>query len=372
MLRKIRLSLGVVTVAAVGAALVPAVSASATAVGPSIAVTPASNLHAGDVLAVTGSGMADGGVAATTVYMVECHQSNPLNLTAANCDAPGTAGLQTSQTDGAGNFTANYIAHTGTVGDGTCPTTDGGGDACYLLATTNPADAAAAAVFPISFDPAVYVSKATGLVNGQLITVSGAGYLPSGVTVYMTQCSAIDEGQAGCDLGTIKTTTTDANGAWSIPNVPVKTGTVGDHKCSPGGTCYIVATTDLSGADLHQAGAAPIAFKPYTNLTTVVTVGAPTSVKPGRTFLVKGQTKVGTKAVNGLIVTLYQRAKGTTAWTKVATVKTRTIGTLRGAYHFSRTMPRHAEQYQVRHPKQIISLNVYKAAISKTRTVARA
>lgn len=369
MLRKTRLSLGVLSVAAaVGAALVPATAASATAV-PSITVSPGSNLHAGDNLAVSGTGMVDGG-SPTTVFMVECHQANPANLTAANCDGATSPGLQTGTTDGAGNFAANYVAHTGTVGDGTCPTTDGGGDACYLLATTNPADPTAAAVFPISFDPAVYVSKATGLVNGELITVSGAGYLPN-KTLYMTECSAINEGTAGCDLGTIQSATTDANGAWTIPDVPVETGAVGDHSCNPGSTCYIVATTDISGADLHQAAATPIAFKPYNFLTTAVTIGAPTSVKPGKTFLVKGQTKVGTKAINGLTVTLYQRAKGTTKWIKVTSTKTKTIGTLKGAYHFSRTMPKHAEQYQVRHPKQTINLNVYRAAISKTKTVAK-
>ena len=101
-------------------------------------------------------------------------------------------------------------------------------------------------------------SAGFGLQNGDVVSVSGTGFKASS-TVYLVECSGTT-GQANCDTSTLKTGTTDANGAFTVSGMPVHTGTVGDGTCNANATCYVAGTTDPTGTDLTQASAAAIQF----------------------------------------------------------------------------------------------------------------
>ena len=97
-----------------------------------------------------------------------------------------------------------------------------------------------------------------GLQNGDTVSVSGTGFKPSS-TVYLVECSGATA-QSNCDLNTVATGQSDANGALAATPIKVHTGTVGDGVCNANSTCYIAGSTDATGQDLSQASAAPIQF----------------------------------------------------------------------------------------------------------------
>ena len=107
-----------------------------------------------------------------------------------------------------------------------------------------------------------------GLQSGDSVAVSGTGFKASS-PVFVVECNDV-KSQSNCDIANYKATQTDASGNFSLP-FPVHTGTVGDGTCGPNSTCYVVASTDQTGQDLSQTGAAQIVFDhlqvaPRTNL----------------------------------------------------------------------------------------------------------
>lgn len=120
-----------------------------------------------------------------------------------------------------------------------------------------PATAASAAPPPLtitSHEPAGF-----NLQDGSLVDVSGTGF-DANAPIGISECSAIDQGIAGCDTSHAQVTQTDANGAFSQANFVVHTGAIGNGTCGAASTCFIVASTDFTGQDLSKASAGQIVF----------------------------------------------------------------------------------------------------------------
>lgn len=129
-----------------------------------------------------------------------------------------------------------------------------------VVATTNASAAGSLTITPN-----------TGLTNGQVIKVSGAGFQPN-EAVYVIECIATATSAASCDLQTATAATTDANGALPITNFPVATGVIsGATTCgtsaADASNCIVSVGTSL-GADTAFA---PITFAiPSTTTTTTI------------------------------------------------------------------------------------------------------
>jgi hypothetical protein len=115
----------------IGAIAAPASLAHATApharagTGPSVTVTPNTNVKNGETVSVSGSGFPPN---QSPLYVIECSGTTSQS----NCD---TSTLNFSgSTDDQGSFSnVTVVVHTGTVGDGTCKA----GGTCYIAASTS-------------------------------------------------------------------------------------------------------------------------------------------------------------------------------------------------------------------------------------------
>jgi hypothetical protein len=221
------------------------------AAGPSITVTPNTGLADGDSVTVAGTGYTAG----ATIAVLECADAPVTASTQCDLSAIAT-NTATAGTDG--TFTKSITVHTGTVGSGTCAV---GSSTCAIVAG-NEADQTESASEAISFagptGPTVTVSPATGVKDGQTVTVHGTGFPASQPTVYALECSGTS-GQAACDVGTLDATGhTDASGSFTA-HVKVHTGAVGNGTCKAGKTCYIAAATSTT-PDATSSGAGAFTF----------------------------------------------------------------------------------------------------------------
>ena len=241
--QKVALRVGAVGVAA-AAIVVPSAAAFGTTPPPSITVTPSTGLHDGDTVTVTGQNFPD-------------HPGHPFAIVQCSSLQPDGSGCNTTPsatgtTDGAGNIPAtSVVVHTGTVGNGTCKP----GSTCFLVASSDPADPtdlAAVAEHTIKFAalPSVTVKPAKGVHNHQKVTVSGRNF-PKGSPLFIVECSGTS-GASNCDTNTLKTSQTDASGAFTA-KIKVHTGTVGNGKCKPGGKCYVAASTSTTPSPTTSA-----------------------------------------------------------------------------------------------------------------------
>src|SRR5947208_16875548 len=94
--------------------------------------------------------------------------------------------------------------------------------AAFVLMAASPASAAT---------PTVTASPATGLVNGQVVTLTGSGY-EANHGIFILECVS-GAGASACDVNHLKTVTTDATGAFSV-TFPVATGVIGNGTCNAG------------------------------------------------------------------------------------------------------------------------------------------
>ncbi len=149
------------------------------------------------------------------------------------------------------------------------------------LATLGVASASAAG-------PAIVATPFTGLANGQLVTVTGSGFMAN-ETVYALECIAGSTSQLGCDLATVSAVTTTATGTFST-GVTVVTGTVGTGTCGTSASdlanCNISVSTNPPTAD---AASTPITFALPTPTTTTTT--PPVKIGP-RKFHVSPVTRL--------------------------------------------------------------------------------
>jgi hypothetical protein len=296
----------------VGAVVVPATAAHATA--PSITVTPSTLLSNGQTVSVTGSNFAN---ATHSFTLVECSAVGTPTL--ADCDISHLGG-GTTGADGSIAAT-DFVVHTGAIGTngGTCPTTVAG--ASCLIAASTDGGASDNAAYPISFRPVISAKPHSGLKNGQTVKVSGYGFPKTAEGVALAQCSAAADPDS-CDTLHPVLSSTDATGQFTDVAFPVETGTVGNGKCKPGGTCYIAATTDLAGqgADQAQDGVTAITFADLPAPKPTKTVAH--YAKKHHKFL--GKVTSGGTGVKGLTTKLERRKAGN--WKLVDKLTTRKGG----------------------------------------------
>jgi hypothetical protein len=333
--------------------------AAATPTGPSLAATPSTGLADAQKISVVGTGFA----VSTAYDLVECSALTG----AAACD-PTTVVMGT--TDATGGFTTPFTVKEGAIGTGMCAA----GATCDLVATTDPADptdTAAVGTTTITFasstpptGPAVTVTPNSGLKAGDTVTVGGSGF-PASMTVYVLECSGTS-GQAACDIGTLNATgKTGADGSFSGITVKIVTGAVGTGTCTAGKTCFIAASTSLTGVKA-DSGAAPITFAKGPSTSAAKTKTSAKKVAAGAKFRISGTIKAAGKGVSGLKAVLYVRAKGSKTWKKVSTLTTHAGGAFKSA---KLGTPSHTEQFIVKHKKQTHKGTVYGASSSKVITV---
>ncbi|NND68463.1 MAG: hypothetical protein HKN19_12820 [Halioglobus sp.] len=103
-----------------------------------------------------------------------------------------------------------------------------------------------------------FVSAATNLVNGQVITVTWEGFLPEG-TVNVLQCNgALDSGSAGCDIGRALLFRPSPEGMGSV-EFTVYTGAIGDGVCDSANSC-LLTVNDSGLTDEDAVLRIPITF----------------------------------------------------------------------------------------------------------------
>jgi hypothetical protein len=266
----------------------------ASATAASITVTPSTGLADGSSVTVSGTGFSGAGA------ITECSNAagQPTISVAGkavpvSCSSPfgslvtftggslaatsftvhtGTVGPPTSGTDSAGNDAAADAAKY------PCPVTSAqasAGASCYIgvgdavgdvaqqdisfgsTSTPTPSPSQTSSTPTPSPSPtstssaggrSISVNPATGLVNGQKVTVTGSGF-PHHDALAVLECSPGANGGANaesyCDVAGLVEVTTDGNGAFST-KLTVATGVIGsvpDAICPPAsGACFIAAS----------------------------------------------------------------------------------------------------------------------------------
>jgi hypothetical protein len=325
---------------AVAAVIVPFAAQPAAAATPTLTATPSTGLHNADVVSVSGTGFA----VSSAFTLVECS-----SLASTGCD---TSNVVTGTTGADGTIApTNITVHTGAIGAGTCPTSaDGTG--CYLIATTDPTDPTAAGFTAITFAPAAAITSnpSTGVKNGQTVKVSGSGFPAKAEAVAIVECASASNAKA-CDTANVELGQTKADG--SFTNLPLKvvTGTVGNGTCKPGGTCYIVATTDVAGmgADKSQDAVTTIKFA-----AASTSIGTKTVAKfAKKTHKITGSvTSASGKGLRALRVKL--DIKSGKHWKPIANLRTHKAG------KFASNKIKKSGTYRIKTLKQ----KTYRASVS--------
>lgn len=101
------------------------------------------------------------------------------------------------------------------------------------------------------------VRPATGLKNGEKVTVSGSGFTPKD-SIYLVECLANASGQNGCRLPTSIPTpiTITSKGILPTTTFTVSTGTIGSGKCGTtkaNAAACAISAGNATGGDTAQA-----------------------------------------------------------------------------------------------------------------------
>jgi len=324
--------------------------------GPNITATPSSALNDGDSVTVDGSGFP----ATDSLSVLECSGTGG----ASDCD---TANIVPATTDGGGAFSTTFTVHTGTIGSGTCDSTASN---CFLVAS----DGTNTATAPITFAPTgayLTITPNSNLKNGQTVQISGANFpsASNGQTAYVVECSKNPPATDGSDCDTSNLGMPTVHGGSFGPiSFKIVAGSAfsasgAKGSCAYGDTCWITATTDITGADPTQSALGAITFAkttPPTKVKTSTTAKASNkSVKKGQKFTISGAVKAGGKGVKGLKETLYAGKK------KVAS-KTSGSG---GKFSFKLKGAKKTTKYYVQTAAKTVGSKAYQSSKSKTVTV---
>ena len=333
---KTRVTLGVVTVgAAIGAALVPATTALAAT--PSLSITlnqadPILNAQDGDSFTAVGSGFTPG----ATIAIVEC---SSVVADGSGCDqTPANATLTAA--DANGGFTVpKVVVHTGAKGNGTCTAAS----TCFLAAA-NIANTAEAAADDFKFDN-LQISPRTGIKNATAMNLVGAGYNPN-ATVYVSECTSTVPADAlqNCDINSVETYTTDANGAFTgvYHKVHINPQVAsGPYPCTPGKTCIVAGSDSIANPGAGHIGGAVITFAPLTKTVTTAK-STKSSVAKGEKFAIKGKVTAAGTGISGLKVTLFKVTKS-----GLSKIASKTTGST-GGYKFAGLTQKRTSKYETK------------------------
>ena len=107
-------------------------------------------------------------------------------------------------------------------------------------------------------DREVSVEPATGLVDGQSITVAWSGFSSDG-SINILQCSAANEGAGFCDLTTGRVLVPNPTGEGTL-DLEIVVGPVGEGSCGPGITGCVIAVNDSGLTDEDATIYVPLEF----------------------------------------------------------------------------------------------------------------
>ena len=107
-------------------------------------------------------------------------------------------------------------------------------------------------------DREVSVEPATGLVDGQSITVTWSGFSSDG-SINVLQCSVADEGAGFCDLTTGRVLVPNPTGEGTL-DLEIVVGPVGEGTCGPSITECVIAVNDSGLADPDATIYVPLQF----------------------------------------------------------------------------------------------------------------
>lgn len=108
--------------------------------------------------------------------------------------------------------------------------------------------------------PRLAVSPASGLANGQTVSVSGSGFTP-GDQVFLVECLVGATGQGGCDVSTATPVTVSASGQLPATSFSVVTGAVGTGACGTTPSNRAACAISAGNAQGGDSAVAPISFQ---------------------------------------------------------------------------------------------------------------
>jgi hypothetical protein len=256
----------------------------ASAATPSITVTPSTGLSDGQGVTVTGSVFGPN----ESLAILEC----TLGATdAAGCNINAYLLINSSAT---GTISSTFHVFAGPTGSGTCDM--GTTDTSCTLAVANPSNTNEKASQTISFGaggttttttipsgtttttttppattttttvPTSYgprkltVRPTTGLVNRQVVKVSGSGFTP-GDHVFIVECLKSGHSSAQCALSTLKAVTISSGGKLPTTSFKVLTGKVGTGTCGTKATNKSACSVSVANASKGDSARVPISFK---------------------------------------------------------------------------------------------------------------
>ena len=230
---------------------------------PALKVTPSHGIADGSLLELRASGFAPGTIAGVS----ECagRTTAPVSCEGAPFGEDGTVSA-------AGVFTTTVVALRdvsafGKVVDCSKP------GVCELVVTGSQSDGVQLARAGLRIDaslppvrPKLHLSQATGVADGQIVQVTGTGYVP-GSYVGIAECLVGATATLGsCDLHDVTFVDSSATGTVSVDfaltwhlSVAGKT-----HDCAVKGTCSLVVApvTSFAAEETEQTGSVRLSFSP--------------------------------------------------------------------------------------------------------------
>ena len=108
--------------------------------------------------------------------------------------------------------------------------------------------------------PHLVVTPAAGLVNKQIVRVSGTGFKPHDA-VYIVECLRTATGQNGCDISGFVAKTINAKGQLPTIKFRVKTGAIATGKCGTTKANLNKCEVSVGNANGGDTASAPVVFK---------------------------------------------------------------------------------------------------------------
>jgi hypothetical protein len=236
-----------VVVALMALSLVGSVEASAvTTPMPSITISPGIALTSNQSVTITGSGFLPN---EASLVALECVATAK---TTAGCNVSPVNSLVVNAT---GDFTSTLSVTTGTIGNGSCGTTESNSTCLIAIESQTTSTFIAHAAISFASGPGVAVTPSTNLTNDKTILITGAGFSPS-EPVYALECLESATNEAGCDTGTATPIAVTSTGTLPSTSFQVVTGTIGNGTCGTSASNYdscIIEVATITGTDVGVA-----------------------------------------------------------------------------------------------------------------------
>jgi hypothetical protein len=231
---------------------------------PTVTVTPSTDLLDGGTVSVSASGFDAG----AQLAVIQCQEIDTGDASGCN-----TSAYRMVQADASGDVSTDFVVDRMLyLFDGTIDCATQGCRIVVAQLYEGYPYAGATLAFDASVPPppppTLVAEPATGLFDGQTVTVHGSGY-PRNQSLGMAQCITGDETAAGCDLSNVRFVQTDATGSFTT------TFTVHSSYSSQRGLvdCTVPEHCRI-GAGVSEGGLGASALLTFSTAPTPTTSGA--------------------------------------------------------------------------------------------------